>query len=252
MDWPIGEVARAAGTTSRTLRHYDAIGLLPPSRTGPGGRRHYDEAALVRLQRILLLRGLGLGLTAVAEALDGERDTRAALRRHLRRLEAEDRRLARQIASVRTTLTRMERGEPLMPDEVLDGFDHTRHEEEVTERWGADAYRHGDRWWRALPPEERRAFRREQAAVAAAYAEAHAAGLAADGARVREIVRRHYAWVVRGWQGRRPDAEQFAGLGRLYAEDPRYRRAAGEEPGGSADTAAFVHEAVRAYAERVL
>ncbi|MGO1291066.1 MAG: MerR family DNA-binding transcriptional regulator, partial [Brevibacterium linens] len=31
MDWSIQEIARLTGTTSRTLRHYDAIGLLPPT-----------------------------------------------------------------------------------------------------------------------------------------------------------------------------------------------------------------------------
>ncbi len=68
-DWSIQEIARLAGTTSRTLRHYDDIGLLPPSRIAPNGYRHYDAAALVRLQRILLLRELGLGLPQIAEVL---------------------------------------------------------------------------------------------------------------------------------------------------------------------------------------
>ena len=60
---------QSSGTTSRTLRHYDDIGLLKPSRTGDNGYRHYDQDALVRLQRILLLRELGLGLPAVAEVI---------------------------------------------------------------------------------------------------------------------------------------------------------------------------------------
>ncbi len=68
-DWSIQEIARLAGTTSRTLRHYDDIGLLPPSRIAANGYRHYDAAALVRLQRILLLRELGLGLPQIGEVL---------------------------------------------------------------------------------------------------------------------------------------------------------------------------------------
>jgi len=68
-DWSIQEIARLAGTTSRTLRHYDDIGLLPPSRIAANGYRHYDEQALVRLQRILLLRELGLGLPQIAQVL---------------------------------------------------------------------------------------------------------------------------------------------------------------------------------------
>ena len=41
MEASIQEVARAAGTTSRTLRHYDAIGLLPPTRVADNGYRWY-------------------------------------------------------------------------------------------------------------------------------------------------------------------------------------------------------------------
>ncbi|MBN8881039.1 MAG: MerR family DNA-binding transcriptional regulator, partial [Salana multivorans] len=51
--WSIQDVVRRTGVTSRTLRHYDAIGLLPPSFVAVGGIRHYDDDALVRLQRIL-------------------------------------------------------------------------------------------------------------------------------------------------------------------------------------------------------
>src|SRR5665647_3291139 len=66
----IREVARVTGTTSRTLRHYESIGVLPASRVGPGGLRYYDDEALVRLQRILVLRGLGMPLADVGQLLD--------------------------------------------------------------------------------------------------------------------------------------------------------------------------------------
>src|SRR5699024_6462982 len=57
-EWSMHEVTTATGTTSRTLRHYDHIGLLPPARVGANGYRYYDAAGLLRLQRILLLRDL--------------------------------------------------------------------------------------------------------------------------------------------------------------------------------------------------
>ena len=98
-DWSIQEVARLAGVTSRTLRHYGDAGLVPPSRTGAGGIRYYDADALVRLQRVLLLRGLGLGIPAIAEVLAGQTDDAAALGVHLERLRAEHARFGRRIAS---------------------------------------------------------------------------------------------------------------------------------------------------------
>jgi DNA-binding transcriptional MerR regulator len=72
-EWSIQDIARAAGTTSRTLRHCHEIGLLEPSRIGNNGYRYYNRQTLVRLQKILLLRELGLGLSTSVEVLDGER-----------------------------------------------------------------------------------------------------------------------------------------------------------------------------------
>src|SRR5918997_1259124 len=154
----IQDVARLAGVSSRTLRHYDAVGLLPPSGTGPGGLRHYDDAAIRRLQRILLLRGLGLGLDAIGDVLADQTDEVAALRRHLAQLRGEQDRLHRQIASVERTVTALENGDTLMAEDMLDGFDHTQYKDEVTERWGADAYRASDAWWRGLGKEGQREF----------------------------------------------------------------------------------------------
>ncbi|WIX80829.1 MerR family transcriptional regulator [Amycolatopsis carbonis] len=247
MEWSIQDIARAAGTTSRTLRHYDAVGLLAPSRIGGNGYRYYDSAALVRLQRILLLRELGLGLPAIASVLDGERDNVVALSTHLALLEQERARIGRQIDSVRTTLRKLEGGEPLMAEEVFDGFDHTVHEAEVTSRWGASAYRTGDQWWRSLSASERAAHQREQGDIAAAFGAARAAGLPVESAEVQAVVGRLHAWlrpavktVTRGY---------FVGLGQLYVDDPRYGTYDADFGPGTAE---FIRDAMRIYAERNL
>jgi DNA-binding transcriptional MerR regulator len=242
MEWSIQDIARSAGTTSRTLRHYGAVGLLEPSRVGSNGYRYYDEQALVRLQRILLLRELGLGLPAIAEVLDGQRDRVAALEAHLELLEQERRRIGRQIDSVRTTLRKLKGGERLMAEEVFDGFDHTQYEEEVTRRWGAEAYRRGDQWWSSLSADEKKAHQQEQLDIAAAFGSAHSTGLAADADDVQAIAQRLHEWL-------RPavssvPAGYFAGLGQLYVDDPRY--------GFEGPAAEFVRDAMKIYAERNL
>lgn len=161
MTWSIQRIARLAGTTSRALRHYEQLGLLAPAGRAANGYRYYDEAALTRLQRILLLRELGLGLPAIADVLAGDDDDARALATHLQWLCRERDRIDRQIASVTTTIAKLEREEPLMPDESLDGFDHTRYREEVEQRWGAEAYARSDRWWRELGDDGRAAFQTE-------------------------------------------------------------------------------------------
>lgn len=244
MEWSIQDIARSAGTTSRTLRHYGQLGLLTPSRTASNGYRYYDRDALVRLQRILLLRELGLGLPAIAEVLDGQQDTVAALRTHLTLLEVERDRIGRQIESVKTTLRKTEGGEQLMPAEAFDGFDHTQYEEEVTRRWGPEAYQQGDRWWRSLSAQEKKAFQQQQLAIAEDYGRAHLAGASADSDGVQAIARRHVEWLSRTTT---PTKDYLIGLGEMYVADPRF--AANYDTHG-AGTATLVRDALKVYAEQ--
>ena len=63
----VKEVSRLTGLSVRALHHYDAIGLLRPSRTTPAGYRLYDDAALERLQMILLFRELEFPLEQIRQ-----------------------------------------------------------------------------------------------------------------------------------------------------------------------------------------
>ena len=82
----IGDVARLVGTTPRTIRYYEEIGLLPqaPDRHH-GGHRLYDETEVERLREIMRLRNLlGVSLEELKTLLAAE-DARAAVRAQLRR-----------------------------------------------------------------------------------------------------------------------------------------------------------------------
>ncbi len=74
--WTVGEVARTARVTVRTLHHYDRLGLVTPSGRSAGGHRRYDQNDLARLLRVLSLRDLGFALEelpALLEEHDGDR-----------------------------------------------------------------------------------------------------------------------------------------------------------------------------------
>lgn len=68
----IGELARRAGLTVRTLHHYHDIGLLAPSVRSDSGYRLYTRDDVVRLYRIQALQRLGLSLTEIGTLLAGE------------------------------------------------------------------------------------------------------------------------------------------------------------------------------------
>jgi DNA-binding transcriptional MerR regulator len=246
VDWSIQDIARLAGTTSRTLRHYGELGLLSPSRIGSNGYRYYDADTLARLQRILLLRELGLGLPAIGEVLAGQSGDADALLTHLRWLQQEKHRLDRQIRAVETTIRKTEGGEQLMAEEMLDGFDHTQYKEEVEERWGTEAYAAGDRWWKKLTDADKAGFMRQQKQIQADYAAAFAAGEPVDGDVVQEITQRQHDWIRAGWQGREVPAAAMRGLGQMYVDDPRF----GANYGG-AEGASYVRDAMAVYADRM-
>jgi len=98
----IGQLAEAAGTTVRAVRHYHAQGLLPEPVRRPNGYRAYDAAALLRLVRVRRLVGLGLSLPEVRDALAGDDDRE--LRTVLTELVAD---LAQREAEVRAQRERL-------------------------------------------------------------------------------------------------------------------------------------------------
>src|SRR5262245_53733475 len=68
----VGTLAKRTGLTVRTLHHYDEIGLLSPSGRTDAGYRLYSDADVRRLERIVLLRGLGMPLDSIASALKSD------------------------------------------------------------------------------------------------------------------------------------------------------------------------------------
>ncbi|RLQ84701.1 MerR family transcriptional regulator [Mycetocola zhadangensis] len=247
MEWSIQDIAKRAGTTSRALRHYDDIGLLPPTRIGSNGYRYYDATALVRLQRILLLRDLGLGLPAIADVLKTATDATGALRNHLSWLHKEQDRIGRQVASVTETIRRMERGEQLMAENMFDGFDHTQYKDEVVERWGEDAYSRSDSWWRSMSAAEKAKWQAQVASLSSDWTAAAGAGVAPDSDEAQTLARRHVEWLtsIPGTPG--AVQEYVTGLGEMYVADERFAANYGGEAG-----ATLVRDALAIYANRNL
>lgn len=247
-EWSIHTLAKTAGVTSRTLRHYGDLGLLEPARIGAGGVRFYDTGALTRLQRILLLRDLGLRLAAIGQILDGQRDTASALRTHLELLEHDRRQLDRRIEAVRSTLRNTERGDELVPEEVFDGFDHTHYRDEVIERWGQHAYDESDRWWRSMTHDEQTAWKNRVDDLSRAWTAAAAAGLDPTGPEALDLARRHVAWLasIPGTPGHSsphgPPRDYVLGLAEMYVADERFAANYGGVAG-----ATFVRDALHAY-----
>lgn len=120
----IGEVAERAGVTTKTLRYYESIGLLPSAERTASGYRSYDTEALERVRFIRDAQASGLSLTEIQSVVElkahGHRScehTRSLLHRHLDEIDAQIERL--HVA--REELSRLvRRAETSDPSECVD------------------------------------------------------------------------------------------------------------------------------------
>ena len=84
----VNEVSKLTGVSIRTLQYYDKIGLLKPAEYTESGYRLYDDAALERLQQILLFRELEFPLKDIKDIVTrSDFDKRLALDQQIELLE---------------------------------------------------------------------------------------------------------------------------------------------------------------------
>lgn len=251
MERTISEAARIAGVSVRTLRHYDAIGLLPPGRVAPNGYRWYGRPELLRLQRILLLRELDVPLPAIGRILDEQDDEVAWLQDHREQLVAERKRLDDVIGAVDRTIAGLSGDDTVTDEEFFAGLSagRGRLRRDLTERFGATAVEHfetADRvtaeWTRedyeAAADEGRRLFLR--------MAAARDRGVRPDSAEALDLVELHYHGVRALWPA---DAAAYYALGDLLLDNPEQRAVVAAVDD---QLPPWLSDAVKAYAVRRL
>ncbi|SEN32212.1 DNA-binding transcriptional regulator, MerR family [Duganella sp. CF517] len=222
----VKQVAEASGISVRALHHYDEIGLLKPE-IGPNGYRYYGRQELLRLQRILFYRELGVALAEIRRMLDDPAfNTRAALVDLRRRVEAEIERRRDLARTIDRTLALIDAGEPLDARRLFDGVSPEKQaawEAELTQRYGAPAaaaIRQSRGAQAALSPAAMIDFRAEIDAIHARFVALIERGFAPGSDQAQAETARHYRWVSRSW---RPDADAYAALGALYIEHNEFR-----------------------------
>lgn len=226
MAWSIAQVARMSKVTSRTLRHYDEIGLLAPARVGANGYRYYEQEQLLRLQQILVMRELGVGLDAIREIVHRGRDRIEVLKLHRKWLLAERDRFERLADTVSRTIEDLKGGDNVNAksmDHWFEGFDQATQDElqqEARQRWGAEQVDAAG----AKVGGDTRQWRQEQGAQWTAQLNALVelidAGADPADAAAQDVIAEHYRWISGMWT---PNRESYTGLGDLYADDPRFR-----------------------------
>ena len=130
----VKEVSLLTGVSVRALHHYDAIGLLKPTRVTEAGYRLYDDTALRRLQTILLFRQLQFPLKEIREILDSPGfDPMEALTQQIHLLELQRKHLDNLISHARKIQTT---GVFSMDFSTFDTTELDQYTAEAKARWG--------------------------------------------------------------------------------------------------------------------
>lgn len=130
----VKEVSSITGVSVRALHHYDAIGLLKPTRVTEAGYRLYDDTALRRLQTILLFRELQFPLKEIKEILDAPGfDPKDALEQQIHLLELQRQHLDALISHAREIQMT---GVTLMDFTPFDRSEMEQYAAQAKAKWG--------------------------------------------------------------------------------------------------------------------
>jgi DNA-binding transcriptional MerR regulator len=248
--YSVGEVARIAKVTVRTLHHYDRIGLLSPGGRTPAGYRRYQEGDLVRLQQILFYRALEFSLDEVAAILD---DPQSSPRDHLRRqhalLKERIRRLEELAEAVEHAMEAEKMGIQLTAEEKFELFgpDYDEAwEQEAEQRWGdTDAWRESQRRTGSYGKEDWQRIQLEADALNERIGAAVRAGEAPDSPAAMDLAEEHRQHIRANFYD--CGYEIHRGIAGLYTGDPRFTATLDKVAPG---LARWLHEAILANATR--
>lgn len=249
--YSIGELAKQSGVGTRTLRHYESLGLLSPKRQA-NGYRAYDARDAKKLAQILAMKLCGLPLGAISKIMtDSEASLHRVLSDHLQSLRAQMETLTAAIARTESALKAIERIENMTTTDAfeelkakgLQDFEAT-YGEEARERYGEETIDAANARMMALSQDEWDAKELLEESIKVQLSLALATGDPTS-EEAQELARMHKRWITIHW-GEGYEEETYLDLVKGYLADPRFVHYYDSAAGDGAT--AFLVEAVTAYA----
>ena len=236
----VKEVSKITGVSVRTLHHYDAIGLLKPTKVTEAGYRMYDDTALGRLQSILLFRELQFPLKQIRAILDSpDFDPAEAIAQQIGLLELQRRRIGELIAFAREIQSK---GVTTMNFDVFDRKEMEKYKEEAAAKWGnTKAYREFQQ--KEAAREEGSSGKIAEELMAMFSELGGLKQLPPDADEVQKKIAALQEFITGNYY--ECTDEILSGLGQMYAEDERFRK--NIDRAGGEGTAAFAGKAIAVY-----
>lgn len=232
----VNEISKETGVSVRTLHHYDAIGLLKPTKVTDAGYRLYDDTALSRLQSILLFRELQFPLKDIKAILDSPAfDVRKALEQQIKLLEWQRQHIGELISFAREM---QRKGVQEMDFQVFDKSEMEQYKEEVKAKWGETKAYH--EYTQKGDSDSGETACQLMSLFAEIGTLRH---LSPSDAKVQEKICALQSFITKHYYN--CTNEMLSGLGQMYVCDERFRK--NIDKAGGEGTAEFVAEAIKVY-----
>lgn len=236
----VNEVSKLTGVSVLTLHHYDAIGLLKPTKITEVGYRLYDDTAIRRLQNILLFRELQFPLKQIKSILDSPMfDQKEALKQQIKLLELQRKHIDELISFARDI---QKGGVDKMNFNAFDKTEIEQYSEEVKKRWGSTkTYKEYEQKIKEKTNEERTAIANELLSLFAEMGNLRK--YSPEEKEVQEKIRKLQAFITENYYN--CTDEILNGLGQMYVCDERMKQ--NIDKAGGDGTAEFVKQAICIY-----
>lgn len=254
MEYNISQLSKLSGVSARTLRYYDEINLLHPSRTNEAGYRFYGDKEVNLLQQILFYRERGLSLEKIRFILYDENfDMLKALNEHLTELENRRERLSKLIDTVKDTIASV-KGEFIMRDsekfeafkkDVVDQYEKL-YGEEAREKYSDSEVDMAVNKVLSLSKEDYEKFQTLGKKVMEALKAAVISKASPESETGRSVASLHKEWLGYSWKNY--TEQKHKGVVSLYVQDERFKKYYDREQDGCAD---FLLAAVDFWAEKL-
>ncbi len=222
MVYTIKQLSKLAGVSTRTLRYYDQIGLLCPTRNPGNGYRVYDTQALLLLQQILFFREMDFSLEDIQQIITcPDFNVLDALEAHRKNLLQQVKRFNHLVDTVDKTIMHLKGEKTMSEGEYYAGFSEEqekRYTAEARERYDPQMVEESVNRWKSYSKDQKNQILEEgkvNTQVLAALLD-------------RDPGSPEVQAVIMAWH---KNIEHFypcpyeiaKGLGQLYVEDPAFR-----------------------------
>jgi DNA-binding transcriptional MerR regulator len=250
VSYKVGDVARIAHVSVRTLHHYDELGLLAASERSEAGYRLYTSADLEHLQQVLFFKELGFSLEEIRDLMaDPAFDRKEALILQRDLIARQALRLEAMLGLIDKTLLSLKEGRTMESDEMFEvfgDFDPAEYEDEVKGRWGeTDAYKESARRTSRYTKADWQRFKDESERIGLDTARLMDEGVPPTDARAMDLAEQARLQIDKWFYP--CSREMHGGLAEMYIADPRFTATYEKTHEGMAQ---YWHDAILANAAR--